>query len=306
MTWGIDHFGTLGEGSSGNPSDVPVVVEGVDKVSSVSAGGFHMLAFGEPKPTITGVSPDLGASTGGTTVTLTGANFAEATAVDFGAQAATGLEVTSETTATAVAPAGTGTVDVTITTPAGVSAKGPPDRYTYQNPPKVIKLSTKSGPIAGGASVTITGTEFTDATAVSFGPTSASHFTVTSPTSIAAQVPPGTPGTIDVTVTNGAGTSAKSSKDRFTYTPTVEGVAPSTGSTAGGTSVTVTGTGFALGASATIFKFATKKGTSVDCTSSTSCTMIAPAEAAGTVDVTAQVNKAKSPVNRPGDEFGYS
>jgi alpha-tubulin suppressor-like RCC1 family protein len=306
MTWGINRWGTLGDGTSGSPSDVPVLVSAIGKAASVSAGGFHMLAFGEPKPTITGISPSLGSSAGGGTVTLTGVDFAEATAVDFGANAATSFEVTSDTTATAVAPPGTGTVDITITTPAGVSAKSTSDRYTYQHPPTVSKLSTKSGPTAGATSVTITGTEFTGATNVSFGAAGARHFTVESPTSITAESPAGSAGTVDVTVTNAAGTSATSAKDHFAYTPTVAGVAPDEGSTAGGASVTVTGTGFATGSAGTTFKFATKKATSVFCASATSCTMSSPAHTEGTVNVTAQVNKATSPVDAPADEFTYN
>ena len=305
MTWGVNRWGTLGDGSSGSPSDLPVLVAGVGKVASVSAGGFHMLAFGEPHPAITAVSPSVGSARGEQTVTITGANLTGATAVDFGASPATSFEVTSETTATAVAPAGTGTVDVTITTPAGTSATGPADRYTYQQPPTVIKLSAKSGPVRGGSTVVITGTEFTGARAVSFGATAAPRFTVNSATSITAESPPGTAGAIDVTVTNAAGQSATSTKDRFTYTPTVEGLSPSSGPPAAGTSVTVTGTGFALGSAGTTFKFAAKKATSVACASSTSCTMSAPAGSAGTVYVTATVNKAVSPHDAPADQFTY-
>jgi hypothetical protein len=305
MTWGINRWGTLGDGTSGSPSDVPVLVSGIGKVASVSAGGFHMLAFGEPRPAITGVSPDVGSTAGGTVVSLTGVNFAEATAIHFGASAASSFEVTSATSATAVAPAGTGTVDITLTTPAGVSAKGPSDRFAYQSPPTVSKLSTKSGPTGGATSVTITGTEFTGATSVSFGASSAS-FKVVSATSITAESPPGGAGVVEVTVTNAVGTSARSTGDRFTYTPTVEGVAPDEGPAAGGASVTVTGTGFAPGSTGTTFKFAAKKATSVQCSSTTSCTMIAPSGKAGTVNVTAQVDKATSPVDAPADHFTYN
>ena len=305
MTWGIDRFGELGDGAGGSPSDVPVPVSGIGRVASISAGGFHMLAFGEPKPAISSIGPTFGVAAGQTAVTLTGANFGEATAVHFGANAAVSFEVTSDTTATAVAPAGTGTVDVTITTPAGVSATSAADRYTYVHTPTVTKLSGKSGPVAGHTSVTITGTEFTGVSAVSFGAAGALRFVVESPTSITAEAPPGTAGVVAVTVTNVVGTSATSAKDHFTYKPTVEGVTPNEGPTAGATGVTVTGTGFATAGATTTFKFGTKKATSVQCASATSCTMIAPPGAVGTVNVTAQVNKATSPLNAPADEFTY-
>jgi hypothetical protein len=149
----------------------------------------------------------------------------------------------------------------------------------------------------------ITGTEFTGASAVTFGGIAATKYTVNSSGSITATAPPQAAGTVDVLVTNIEGTSAATSKDHYKYTPIVETIAPSTGSTAGGTTVTVSGTGFAPGA--TQFKFGKTKATSVSCTSSTSCTIVSPSHLAGTVDVRATVAKATSPINRPGDQFTY-
>ena len=85
--------------------------------------------------------------------------------------------------------------------------------------PTVTGISPASGPAAGGTVVTITGTNFTGATSVSFGGASAS-FTVNSATSIIATSPAGT-GTVDVVVTNSSGSSATSAADRFTYIPTL-------------------------------------------------------------------------------------
>jgi len=122
--------------------------------------------------------------------------------------------------------------------------------------PQVSKLSPTSGLAAGGTSVTITGTGFTGASAVNFGSTPAASFKVNSWTSITAVSPPGTSGFVEVTVTTTGGTNVPSSADLFKYKPpTVTGVSPNTGPRAGGTSVTITGSGFALGAATTI-KFA--------------------------------------------------
>jgi len=92
----------------------------------------------------------------------------------------------------------------------------------------------------------------------------------------------------------------------YSEQPTITSLAPTNGPRAGGTSVTVEGRGFALGASATIFKFGSRKSTSVNCTSTTTCTVISPAGAVGTVDVKATVNKVSSVKNAPADQFTYN
>src|SRR5262249_25090826 len=120
---------------------------------------------------------------------------------------------------------------------------------TTGSAPSVSGLGTTSGYTTGGESITINGSNFTGATSVMFGSVAADYFTVDSDTQITAIVPPSTStGTIDVQVSNYAGTSTTSSADRYTYTlqsaPTITGLSTSSGITAGGASVTLTGTGF--------------------------------------------------------------
>ncbi len=87
--------------------------------------------------------------------------------------------------------------------------------------PTITGISPTGGTTAGGTSVTITGTAFTGATAVKFGATNAASYTVNSATQITAVSPAGSAGTVDITVTTSAGTSATGAADRFTYsTPT--------------------------------------------------------------------------------------
>ena len=175
-------------------------------------------ATGTAAPTVTSVAPNSGPAAGGTNVTITGTGFTGATAVDFGANAATGVVVNSATSITATSPAGTGTVDVTVTTPSGTSAANPPgDQFTYIAAPTVTAVSPNNGPTAGGTSVSITGTGFTGATAVDFGANAATGVVVNSATSITATSPAGT-GAVDVTVTAPGGTSAANPPgDQFTY-----------------------------------------------------------------------------------------
>jgi hypothetical protein len=168
-------------------------------------------------PTVTKVGPNIGPAAGGTSVTITGTSFSGATAVKFGSNDATSFTVNSATSITAVSPAGTGTVDVTVTTPAGTNPISSADQFTYG--PTVTKVEPSQGRRGGGTTVTITGTGFTGATAVKFGSTSATKFTVNSAMSITAVSPKvKSAGTIDVTVTTPTGTSPTSSADQFTYT----------------------------------------------------------------------------------------
>jgi hypothetical protein len=169
--------------------------------------------------------------------------------------------------------------------------------------PVVSKVAPAKGPASGGTVVKITGSGFTQISSVSFGGQSA-PFTVISPSKITATAPAGAAGTVEVTVTNPAGTSAPSTADHFKYMPTVTSVKPGSGSKAGGTSVTVTGAGFALG-SGTVFKFGSPKATAVNCSSSTTCTMTSPAHGAATVDVKATVGGIAS-AKSSGDRFTYS
>ena len=70
--------------------------------------------------------------------------------------------------------------------------------------------------------------------------------------------------------------------------------------------MTVTGSGFALGA-ATTLSFGKAQAGGVNCTSTTSCTATTPAGAkAGPGDVIAAVGKRKSKKSPPGDTYTYS
>ncbi len=83
--------------------------------------------------------------------------------------------------------------------------------------PTITGISLASGSTTGSTSVVITGTNFTGASAVSFGATPATSFTVNSATQITATSPAGSEGSVHITVTTGGVTSATSAADQFTY-----------------------------------------------------------------------------------------
>ena len=86
--------------------------------------------------------------------------------------------------------------------------------------PTVSGVSPATGPLAGGTSVTITGSGFTGETAVHFGSAAATNVLVNAAgTQITATSPAGAAaGTVDVTVTGPGGVSVASPADKFTYT----------------------------------------------------------------------------------------
>ena len=89
---------------------------------------------------------------------------------------------------------------------------------TLAPPPTVTAISPTAGPLAGGTSVRITGTNFTGATKVTFGGKPVPNFTINSATQITAVTPSGgAAGTVDAVVSNPFYSTATSAADQFTY-----------------------------------------------------------------------------------------
>ncbi|MEU3532885.1 MULTISPECIES: IPT/TIG domain-containing protein [Streptomyces] len=184
------------------------------------------------------ISPNQGSTGGGTLVTVTGTNLANTTSVMFGNKPATSLTQVSPTQVTAVSPSGNGAVGVTVTTPGGTSN---PVSFFYVGAPFKSSLSTSSGPLAGGNTITLNGTGLSTATSVSFGAATAVP-TVISDSTISIVVPAGAAaGPVPVTVTTAGGANNGLS---YTYVdaPTIDSLAPTSGPASGGTAVTITGT----------------------------------------------------------------
>jgi len=240
-----------------------------------------------PGISVTGLFPARGPATGGTTVTITGSGFTGVTGVIFGTTR-TAPTVDSDTQLTATSPPGTGTVQVTLVTAGGTTA--PAGQFSYvavPTVPTVTSVTPADGPTTGGTAVVITGSGFTGASSVSFGGTSVVP-TVDSDTQISVSSPQGT-GVVNVTVVAPGGTSAVTPASQFTYTappaaPTVTGIDPAKGPDTGGTSVTISGTGFT---GATGVSFGGTSATAFTVVSDTQITATSPASATdGPADVT--------------------
>jgi hypothetical protein len=238
----------------------------------------------DPAPTLEGVSPIVGSTAGGNTVTLTGRDFRAGATVLFGTDPGTAVTVTSATELTAVAPAhAAGVVSVTVRNDDGQGSELA-RAYRFVAPPTVASATPNTGDVAGGTVVRLVGTGFGAQMTVTFDGATSPAVTLVSATELDVVAPPHAPGAVDVVVTTSAGVSATLTGG-FTYTraaPTVVAIAPATGPVAGGELVTITGTGFAAGATVT---FDGAAATGVELGSSTLLRAVAPAHAAGAVDV---------------------
>jgi acid phosphatase len=179
-----------------------------------------------------------------------------------------------------------------VTTHPGAAATAPNMAEFFTTTPNtapiISTVSPTSGPAAGGTTVTISGTGFATGATVTFGGTAATNVNVVGSTTITAVTPAHASGQVNVVVTNPGGQSATKTNG-YSYAaggggtaPTVTAVNPTSGPTTGGTSVTVSGTAFAAGATVT---FGGTAATNVVVSNSTTITATTPAHVAGAVDV---------------------
>ena len=222
------------------------------------------------KPVVAGITPTVGTEAGGTSVTITGSEFGPESTVEFGGVPAASVTVDSAETINATSPPGRGTVDVTVKTAKGASQPGGDDKFTYANgwPNKprgldlagycgnhgftgvVLEKEEVEGPgfayenwacvEADGAEVLIAESgpapSFESACVEGYG--SEYYVYPENPNSAYAG------GCYTVVIPPGP--------------PTVNSITPNSGATAGGTSVTIKGTGFVAPETVTIGGVATE------------------------------------------------
>ncbi|MGD9933351.1 MAG: IPT/TIG domain-containing protein [Dehalococcoidia bacterium] len=254
-------------------------------------------------PAITSVSPQQGSIGGGTTVTITGTSLASAYQVYFGDSVVAPSSVTATSLVVSSPAHAAGTVNVRVRTNGGLSEVSALAKFTYVDaPPVVTGITPTSGPTTGGTLITISGTGFSGAYAVSFGEDSIAPYTVTD-TQLTVISPPHAAGLVHLHVTTPLGTSASTTLDNFTYNPglpVVQLIVPRSGPVEGGTLVTISGTGF-TGTTNVTFDGATVAPSSV---TETQITVVSPPHAAGTVHVHVTTSQGTS-VETYADRFTY-
>ena len=275
---------------SGEVGSTDVTVVNPDGSTAILPNGFSYWLPGTvpaQPPLVGAVFPSSGWTDGGEEVLISGAGFTAGSSVWIGGLPSTIVKLQGTSLIRVMTPAhAAGTVDVTVTSPQGLSSTLKSGFVYFDFPPFVGVIDPSSGPTAGGTQVSIHGKHFDVGAQVQLGGSTLSGVTWVSSERLDVVLPAHAAGAVDVTVTNPSGL-----KDTlvggYTYTlpeppvpPTVTGVSPADGPAAGGTLVVVSGDGFATGATV---KFGNTLATAVNVAAPTVLTAVSPAGAPGTV-----------------------
>ncbi len=258
---------------------VTVTVSNVDSQFGALPNGFTY----ESSPGLVSINPTAGALGGGTTLTLIGSGFLTGASVSVGGASCTGVNVVNSSQVTCTTPIHVaGVVDVTITN-VDTQSSTLAASYTYEPGPTLTSVAPVAGPVIGGTAITLTGTNFMAGATVLVGGAACGSINILSSTSITCLTPAHSAGAVNVTVTN-LDNQFATLTNVFTYQagPVVSSVTPAFGPLAGGTGVSITGTGFLAGAAVT---FGGVNCTSINVISLTQIQCTTPPHAAGAVNV---------------------
>ncbi|MEO0650832.1 MAG: IPT/TIG domain-containing protein, partial [Planctomycetota bacterium] len=231
-----------------SPGHVDVIVENASgDVDRLVAG----IELAPPDPVVSSVAPTIASPDGGTSLTISGSNFRAGARVVIGDRVyedgdANGTTVVDAATITLTTAATVdGTHDVVVIDETGVEGRAA-DGLMVTEVPALATVFPVAGEVGGGTTVRLLGDDFVDGAQVFFGGVLAASVMVVDETRIDAVTPssPGT-GSVSVQVVNPGGLSSASS---FTYTltadPTLASLTPATGATAGGDTITLSGSDF--------------------------------------------------------------
>ena len=222
-------------------------------------------------------------------VTVVGTGFTGATQCFFGSTAVPIILNADGTSFTCEPPAGSGTVSIGITSAYGAAIVGTGDKgYTYMAMPTTTSLGPTMGPIAGGTSVVIVGTNFYDRSSTPFpGSTLPVAFGITASTggviNSTSQVTVSTPAFIgsgggEVTVNLNTPTGTASDLiytyiGQPTLTSTSFGPAGASGPLGGGTQLRIIGTNLSTTSGVTM---AGTKGATLESINASGVTLLSP------------------------------
>lgn len=279
---------------------------GIEEDAGVTVDAGEVDAGPPPELRVRRVLPPRGSTAGGSTVLIEGSGFLRdfastgsrakpLTTVKFGTNQVPDLTIIDDQTMEVRTPPG-------LTGATGVSVQNPNGRivcnncFTYFEDLVVTNFTPREGALAGGTTVTITGQGFDEEVQVLFGAASATGITRVSSTELRVTTPRGQAAdVVDLVVYNKNGVSTQRRGFRYLADLRVSNVSPAFGPLAGGTVVTLTGTGFT---GATEVRFGATPGTALSTTTDSQLTVTSPAGAAGAVDLTVVTPRAMWTVKR--------
>src|SRR5713101_3775485 len=268
-------------------------------VSNPEGGGWQSgaqnLTVFATAPTLTAISPSSAiAGSSPLTLTATGTNFADTSAVQVnGTNRTTAFVSSTQLTATLTAGdlANAGSLSITVTTPSGGATA--PLIFTVNNPVPSLTSISPSTTFAGGAAFTLTvnGTNFVNGSIVQVNSSSRTT-TFVSGTQLSAAIPASdiaSAGTLSITVVNpapGGGASAALSLVVNNPVPTLTSISPST-TLAGGPAFTLTlnGTNFVSGSVVQV-NGSSRSTTFVSSTQLSAAIPVSDIASAGTLSIT--------------------
>ncbi len=223
--------------------NTPAHAAGFVNVIVTTVGGSSTLTNGYlfvGGTTLTSVTPSAGPVAGLVNVTLTGSGFTGETLVTFGNKPSLAVFPNLEgTELTALLPSHVaGLVDVMVATAGGSATLT--GAFTFVEAPTFTSLTPVVGPVAGGTSVTLTGTNFRAGMQVRFGGVLATLGSVNpGGTSATVTTPAHAAGAVDVSVTTPGGTANLPGAFTYVAVPTLTAVSPNEGPTTGAQTVTL-------------------------------------------------------------------
>jgi hypothetical protein len=226
------------------------------------------------------ISPSYGSAVGGNTVTFTGTCFDTNTTFTIGGAAVTDVVIIDAGTATGTAPAGSAG-RVNVAAQQGVTESTLTAAYQYIAV-SITSVSPSFDYVGGGAAAQITGVGFEPDATITIGGTALVDPVIVSDTIITGTIPAGLLGPANIIATKGVDSAVVTDKFQYIAAFVATSISPLTGYAAGGTAITITGTGFSSGAIVTI---GGNTCSSVTVASATSITAIAPQGVVGVANV---------------------
>lgn len=238
----------------------PTSILGLHNVTATNPDGTKKTLSGAFRyshpPTLNSISAVSTLIAGGTTVTLQGTHFGTTgTQVRIGEKLCTQVQVQSANQLTCVVPPyEPGAYRVTVINRWGQESAQPVQFTYYAHPaPSVSSVNPTAGPLAGGNSVTVSGTNFRSGAVVHVGGLECAQVNVVSSSQLTCRAPAQTAGTYPIKVTHTDG-QIGSVSNAYTYrsAPQVTSLIPARGLPSAGTLLTITGNHFVTGVTATV------------------------------------------------------